>query len=207
VCPICNLDKRNVKEKETHAGKELKGGTGQLSKKIEKPVRQVQAVVRSNTLAKKWRSKTLLHRSQKDVGAEKQQQKMAMQQQQQQQEMLVAHDDRLHTPMIGSVNVNPASPPISKVGIGGANTPGKLGTPGKLSGTPSKSRSVSRGSAAKKSRGGERGGGGEDRARESPTDAMEKIGWDFDEGQAGAGLDMFGDVGRDSPVRLPDIRG
>ena len=59
VCPICNIDKRNLKDDKREGTKELKGGTGGLSKKIERPVKMVDTVSAVQRLGKRWSQKSL----------------------------------------------------------------------------------------------------------------------------------------------------
>ena len=59
VCPICNLDKRNMKEDKREGTKELQGGAGGLTKKIERPVKMVETINTVNKLGKSWRQKSI----------------------------------------------------------------------------------------------------------------------------------------------------
>ena len=65
ICPVCNLDRRNVQLEKREGAKELKGGTGQFTKKIEKPVKQVQTTVGVMKMAKSWRSKSIREKESK----------------------------------------------------------------------------------------------------------------------------------------------
>eukprot|EP00520_Triparma_pacifica_P020288 CAMPEP_0118643752 /NCGR_PEP_ID=MMETSP0785-20121206/6560_1 /TAXON_ID=91992 /ORGANISM="Bolidomonas pacifica, Strain CCMP 1866" /LENGTH=1015 /DNA_ID=CAMNT_0006535439 /DNA_START=1240 /DNA_END=4283 /DNA_ORIENTATION=- len=58
ICPVCNLDRRNVRLDKREGTKELKGGVGQLSKKIERPVKQVQTSVSVMKMGKSWKRKS-----------------------------------------------------------------------------------------------------------------------------------------------------
>ncbi|GMH87253.1 hypothetical protein TL16_g10796 [Triparma laevis f. inornata] len=59
VCPICNVDKRNVKLDRREGAKPLNGGTGQLSKKIEKPVKMVNTASNVLSFSQKWKRRSL----------------------------------------------------------------------------------------------------------------------------------------------------
>ena len=66
ICPVCNLDRRNVNLEKREGTKELKGGTGNISKKIEKPVNQVRSGVAVVKAGMTWKRK-----SAKSGGSEK----------------------------------------------------------------------------------------------------------------------------------------
>ncbi|GMH71443.1 hypothetical protein TrST_g6011 [Triparma strigata] len=68
VCPICNVDKRNVKIDRREGAKPLNGGTGQLSKKIEKPVKMVSTTTNVMKFSQKWKRDTL-HKKNDDDGS------------------------------------------------------------------------------------------------------------------------------------------
>jgi chromosome segregation ATPase len=273
VCPICNVDKRNVKNDERHAGKELKGGTGSLSKKIEKPVKQLGVAAKVGSIGRKWSTQTKLHKanhklglgggtggaSPKRVGAGGY---LAAPERSDfdlddlsvgtagtgvatltplKQPPLAAalspltivggndgrnereNSERMGAPPAGlivslskqeeqrgpgSSSKQTRTPPRKSREAGsrsGINEPaGKLGTPGRSGGGGTPGRNNLPRSAARSGGGGSRNKAQKAAAdRESPTEAMERVGWDFDEGGAGGGGDFFSEFGdQSSPVPM-----
>ena len=202
VCPICNVDKRNLKEDTREGAKPLQGGSGGLSKKIERPAKMVDTVNTVQKLGKSWRQKSIR-------GKEARTQKLLLQQQQQHQEPADADFGVGGLPPVSVVLPTPKRRDAEAVRMTTPLT--GTGAIGKRGGGAERARRKSREAIEIKEnlagsrRGQERGGG-------SPTMFEEQTGWggggDDNWGEEEGRVGWLGELGGDiSPVavRLPNV--